>query len=182
MDSTIHRVPLFKSPNLLSFGLGLRLGIGLGPTKCPAWQTTLLVSPLLKLHMFFVVVPPGFRVQPNNQDGIYGKSEVLNCSVEGYPPPKVVWKHAKGNIFCNCISESSISNFNKPPPKLFSSWFGRYREPPAVPSGSTDGSHPDPVQRISADSPCFRGRPGILLVSGQQWSRVRHQQEHDAHC
>lgn len=35
-------------------------------------------------------------VQPNNQDGIYGKAGVLNCSVDGYPPPKVMWKHAKG--------------------------------------------------------------------------------------
>ena len=41
-------------------------------------------------------VPPRFVVQPNNQDGIYGKAGVLNCSVEGYPPPKVMWKHAKG--------------------------------------------------------------------------------------
>lgn len=43
-----------------------------------------------------VTVPPRFVVQPNNQDGIYGKAGVLNCSVDGYPPPKVVWKHAKG--------------------------------------------------------------------------------------
>ena len=35
-------------------------------------------------------------MQPNNQDGIYGKAGVLNCSVDGYPPPKVMWKHAKG--------------------------------------------------------------------------------------
>lgn len=41
-------------------------------------------------------VPPRFVVQPNNQDGIYGKAGVLNCSVDGYPPPKVMWKHAKG--------------------------------------------------------------------------------------
>lgn len=41
-------------------------------------------------------VPPRFVVQPNNQDCIYGKAGVLNCSVEGYPPPKVMWKHAKG--------------------------------------------------------------------------------------
>ncbi|XP_042153065.1 Down syndrome cell adhesion molecule-like protein 1 homolog isoform X5 [Oncorhynchus tshawytscha] len=43
-----------------------------------------------------VTVPPQFVVQPNNQDGIYGKVGVLNCSVDGYPPPKVMWKHAKG--------------------------------------------------------------------------------------
>uniref|UniRef100_A0A8B9FCA6 Ig-like domain-containing protein n=1 Tax=Amazona collaria TaxID=241587 RepID=A0A8B9FCA6_9PSIT len=42
------------------------------------------------------LVPPRFVVQPNNQDGIYGKAGVLNCSVDGYPPPKVMWKHAKG--------------------------------------------------------------------------------------
>lgn len=41
-------------------------------------------------------MPPRFTVQPNNQDCIYGKAGVLNCSVEGYPPPKVMWKHAKG--------------------------------------------------------------------------------------
>lgn len=43
-------------------------------------------------------VPPRFVVQPNNQDGIYGKAGILNCSVDGYPPPKVMWKHAKGTL------------------------------------------------------------------------------------
>lgn len=47
-------------------------------------------------HPPLSVVPPRFVVQPNNQDGIYGKAGVLNCSVDGYPPPKVMWKHAKG--------------------------------------------------------------------------------------
>ncbi|KAK6322275.1 hypothetical protein J4Q44_G00070670 [Coregonus suidteri] len=47
-------------------------------------------------RQLIVTVPPRFVVQPNNQDGIYGKAGVLNCSVEGYPPPKVMWKHAKG--------------------------------------------------------------------------------------
>lgn len=46
----------------------------------------------------FSTVPPRFVVQPNNQDGIYGKAGVLNCSVDGYPPPKVMWKHAKGML------------------------------------------------------------------------------------
>lgn len=45
-------------------------------------------------------MPPRFVVQPNNQDGIYGKAGVLNCSVDGYPPPKVMWKHAKGEPLC----------------------------------------------------------------------------------
>ncbi|XP_063799678.1 cell adhesion molecule DSCAML1 isoform X4 [Pseudophryne corroboree] len=48
-------------------------------------------------RQLIVRVPPRFVVQPNNQDGIYGKAGVLNCSVDGYPPPKVVWKHAKGS-------------------------------------------------------------------------------------
>lgn len=43
-------------------------------------------------------MPPRFVVQPNNQDGIYGKAGILNCSVDGYPPPKVMWKHAKGTL------------------------------------------------------------------------------------
>ncbi|XP_053298089.1 LOW QUALITY PROTEIN: cell adhesion molecule DSCAML1-like [Pleuronectes platessa] len=47
-------------------------------------------------RQLIVTVPPRFTVQPNNQDCIYGKAGVLNCSVEGYPPPKVMWKHAKG--------------------------------------------------------------------------------------
>uniref|UniRef100_A0A8C9T557 DS cell adhesion molecule like 1 n=1 Tax=Scleropages formosus TaxID=113540 RepID=A0A8C9T557_SCLFO len=47
-------------------------------------------------RQLIVTVPPRFVVQPNNQDGIYGKAGVLNCSVDGYPPPKVMWKHAKG--------------------------------------------------------------------------------------
>lgn len=51
---------------------------------------------LLQLITLFSPVPPRFVVQPNNQDCIYGKAGVLNCSVEGYPPPKVMWKHAKG--------------------------------------------------------------------------------------
>uniref|UniRef100_A0AAQ4QMC4 DS cell adhesion molecule like 1 n=1 Tax=Gasterosteus aculeatus aculeatus TaxID=481459 RepID=A0AAQ4QMC4_GASAC len=49
-------------------------------------------------RQLIVTVPPRFVVQPNNQDCIYGKAGVLNCSVEGYPPPKVMWKHAKGSI------------------------------------------------------------------------------------
>lgn len=54
-----------------------------------------------------LAVPPRFRVQPNNQDGIYGKSGVLNCSVDGYPPPKVMWKHAKGIVFYNATLNTS---------------------------------------------------------------------------
>ncbi|XP_078416436.1 cell adhesion molecule DSCAM isoform X3 [Cetorhinus maximus] len=43
-----------------------------------------------------VRVPPRFVVQPTDQDGIYGKSVILNCSAEGYPVPTIVWKYSKG--------------------------------------------------------------------------------------
>ncbi|KAL4657330.1 hypothetical protein GN956_G4875 [Arapaima gigas] len=43
-----------------------------------------------------VRVPPRFVVQPRDQDGIYGKSVILNCSAEGYPVPTIVWEHSKG--------------------------------------------------------------------------------------
>ncbi|XP_043927506.1 Down syndrome cell adhesion molecule isoform X2 [Protopterus annectens] len=43
-----------------------------------------------------VRVPPRFVVQPSNQDGIYGKSVILNCSAEGYPVPTIMWNYSKG--------------------------------------------------------------------------------------
>uniref|UniRef100_A0A8C9WFQ4 Cell adhesion molecule DSCAM n=1 Tax=Scleropages formosus TaxID=113540 RepID=A0A8C9WFQ4_SCLFO len=43
-----------------------------------------------------VRVPPRFVVQPRDQDGIYGKAVILNCSAEGYPVPTIVWKYSKG--------------------------------------------------------------------------------------
>ncbi|XP_015197156.1 cell adhesion molecule DSCAM isoform X2 [Lepisosteus oculatus] len=43
-----------------------------------------------------VRVPPRFVVQPGDQDGIYGKAVILNCSAEGYPVPTIVWKYSKG--------------------------------------------------------------------------------------
>uniref|UniRef100_A0A8C4S2V6 Cell adhesion molecule DSCAM n=1 Tax=Erpetoichthys calabaricus TaxID=27687 RepID=A0A8C4S2V6_ERPCA len=43
-----------------------------------------------------VRVPPRFVVQPGDQDGIYGKAVVLNCSAEGYPVPTIVWNFSKG--------------------------------------------------------------------------------------
>uniref|UniRef100_A0A2I3H8B3 DS cell adhesion molecule n=1 Tax=Nomascus leucogenys TaxID=61853 RepID=A0A2I3H8B3_NOMLE len=43
-----------------------------------------------------VKVPPKFVVQPRDQDGIYGKAVILNCSAEGYPVPTIVWKFSKG--------------------------------------------------------------------------------------
>ncbi|KAJ8394703.1 hypothetical protein AAFF_G00043030 [Aldrovandia affinis] len=43
-----------------------------------------------------VRVPPRFVVQPKDQDGIYGKAVILNCSAEGTPAPTIVWKFSKG--------------------------------------------------------------------------------------
>lgn len=75
-------------------------------------------APLLNGALAFPLrlVPPRFVVQPNNQDGIYGKAGILNCSVDGYPPPKVMWKHAKGtlgmrHIFQPLFVHMSLSNF-----------------------------------------------------------------------
>ncbi|XP_042327205.1 Down syndrome cell adhesion molecule-like protein 1 isoform X4 [Sceloporus undulatus] len=65
-----------------------------GNYTCIATNDAATVS---RERQLIVRVPPRFVVQPNNQDGIYGKAGVLNCSVDGYPPPKVMWKHAKGS-------------------------------------------------------------------------------------
>uniref|UniRef100_A0A8C6NN85 Cell adhesion molecule DSCAM n=1 Tax=Nothobranchius furzeri TaxID=105023 RepID=A0A8C6NN85_NOTFU len=43
-----------------------------------------------------VRVPPKFVVQPKDQDAIYGKAVILNCSAEGYPVPTIQWKYSKG--------------------------------------------------------------------------------------
>ena len=46
-----------------------------------------------------LAVPPKFVVQPKDQDGIYGKAVILNCSAEGYPVPTIQWEYSKGNIW-----------------------------------------------------------------------------------
>lgn len=43
-----------------------------------------------------LAVPPKFVVQPKDQDGIYGKAVILNCSAEGYPVPTIQWEYSKG--------------------------------------------------------------------------------------
>ncbi|MEQ2236412.1 hypothetical protein ILYODFUR_012550, partial [Ilyodon furcidens] len=43
-----------------------------------------------------VRVPPKFVVQPKDQDAIYGKAVILNCSAEGYPVPTIQWEYSKG--------------------------------------------------------------------------------------
>lgn len=74
-----------------SGGVSNWLKFGIGPVSRLKSFRSFITS-------FRFSVPPRFVVQPNNQDCIYGKAGVLNCSVEGYPPPKVMWKHAKGKI------------------------------------------------------------------------------------
>ncbi|CAN0279490.1 unnamed protein product, partial [Lampetra planeri] len=43
-----------------------------------------------------VRVPPRFVVPPGDQDGIFGRPAVLNCSAEGYPAPSITWKYSAG--------------------------------------------------------------------------------------
>lgn len=74
---------------------------------------TFVVAVSLRLTTSFCIsVPPRFTVQPNNQDCIYGKAGVLNCSVEGYPPPKVMWKHAKGKIHTSSAASQQQGAIN----------------------------------------------------------------------
>lgn len=62
---------------------------------------------------FLFTVPPKFVVQPRDQDGIYGKAVILNCSAEGYPVPTIVWKFSKGmkllELFITCQTHGMLS-------------------------------------------------------------------------
>ena len=62
---------------------------------CPITTLTLIVFALC-LRCVCVAVPPKFVVQPKDQDGIYGKAVILNCSAEGYPVPTIQWEYSKG--------------------------------------------------------------------------------------
>lgn len=51
---------------------------------------------LMNLMAVCLLVPPKFVVQPKDQDAIYGKAVILNCSAEGYPVPTIQWEYSKG--------------------------------------------------------------------------------------
>lgn len=57
----------------------------------------LLYFVLLNMDFLFCAVPPRFTIQPKDQDGIYGKAVILNCSADGEPRPTIEWKYSKGN-------------------------------------------------------------------------------------
>lgn len=60
-------------------------------------ESQIIVGSCLNYPFYFSFsVPPKFVVQPRDQDGIYGKAVILNCSAEGYPVPTIVWKFSKG--------------------------------------------------------------------------------------
>ena len=141
-------------------------------------------------------VPPRFVVQPNNQDGIYGKAGVLNCSVDGYPPPKVMWKHAKGRREARQRVETSVPRVpfrhGRPstephkrssalPELCVSVSRPRQRQPPAVPPHTPHGPHPDPAQQLPAHPPRAGGGHRLLPLPGQQRGGHRHQQVHVPH-
>lgn len=63
------------------------------------WKTIRMIHDCLRMNKMktFFAVPPKFVVQPKDQDGIYGKAVILNCSAEGYPVPTIQWEYSKGN-------------------------------------------------------------------------------------
>lgn len=61
----------------------------------PEYNNITFESTVLSLNTCFAV-PPKFVVQPKDQDGIYGKAVILNCSAEGYPVPTIQWEYSKG--------------------------------------------------------------------------------------
>lgn len=57
-------------------------------------------------------VPPKFVVQPKDQDGIYGKAVILNCSAQGYPVPTIQWEYSKGKHIAWHILHASACSYS----------------------------------------------------------------------
>lgn len=62
-----------------------------------------------KHKVSWFAVPPKFVVQPKDQDAIYGKAVILNCSAEGYPVPTIQWEYSKGKY----IARWTLVNWTK---------------------------------------------------------------------
>lgn len=120
-------------------------------------------------------VPPRFVVQPNNQDCIYGKAGVLNCSVEGYPPPKVMWKHAKGKTSRHLLPQTETTEGFDTLFCMLCDFICRCWKPTAVPPRPAHRPHPDHVERLPAYPACPWGWQRVLPLSGLQRRWLRHQ-------
>lgn len=169
-------------------------------TEIP-WSDLLLSRGMNFERFLFSLVPPRFVVQPNNQDGIYGKAGILNCSVDGYPPPKVMWKHAKGalgtwsifivvlllsalwRIYTSVLSQVILIVLLTPTASLSLSLVlsSGYWKPPTVSPSASDGTHPDHDEWFTTHQTCPGRGSRFLPLSGFQWGGLRHQQEYGPH-
>lgn len=41
---------------------------------------------------------PRWKTEPNDVDVIKGKSVMIDCEAEGFPPPRITWRKAEGII------------------------------------------------------------------------------------
>ncbi|XP_035221790.1 Down syndrome cell adhesion molecule-like protein Dscam2 [Stegodyphus dumicola] len=43
-------------------------------------------------------VPPRWKSEPNDVDVIKGRSVMIDCEAEGFPPPRLTWRKAEGSV------------------------------------------------------------------------------------
>ncbi|GFS81552.1 down syndrome cell adhesion molecule-like protein 1 homolog, partial [Nephila pilipes] len=43
-------------------------------------------------------VPPRWKTEPNDVDVIKGRSVMIDCESEGFPPPRLTWRKAEGSV------------------------------------------------------------------------------------
>ncbi|CAL1295381.1 unnamed protein product, partial [Larinioides sclopetarius] len=43
-------------------------------------------------------VPPRWKTEPNDVDVIKGRSVMIDCEAEGFPPPRLTWRKAEGSV------------------------------------------------------------------------------------